>query len=143
MLKVEVFEMRRVLGSKHQAQEVPTALEGEVGQGPVLLKFRELYSALYNSASTSGQMEELKVKMKSMLDCRSEGEINKVTTEEVAAACRMMNAGKVDVSQSYMSDVFRHPPPILCQELAVIFRSFLTHGSITAVLLFHATAQVG
>ena len=75
------------------------------------------------------------MKMKSMLDCRSEGEISKVTSEEVAAACRKMNGGKVDVSQSYMSDVFRHPPPILCQKLAIIFRSFLTHGSITPSIL--------
>ena len=130
-----LHEMRRVLGSKHQAQEVPEALEGEVGQGPVLEKFRSLYSALYNSASTSANMEELKERMKSMLDCRSEGEIRKVTPEEVAAACRKMNGGKVDVSQGYMSDVFRHPPPILCQKLAAIFRSFLTHGSITPSLL--------
>ena len=128
-------EMRRVLGSKHQKQEVPDVLEGAVGQGPVVEKFRSLYEALYNSAGTQDRMEELKQEMKSMLDCSSEGEVRKVTTEEVAKACQRMKGGKIDVSQGYVSNVFHHAPPLLCQKLAAIFRSFLTHGTITQSIL--------
>ena len=128
-------EMRKVLGSKHQPQEVPDVLEGEAGPGPVLEKFRSLYAALYNSAGSPAKMLELGELMERMIDCRSEGEVRRVTAEEVAAACRKMKGGKIDVSQGYMSDVFRHAPPLLCQKLAVIFRSFLTHGTITPSIL--------
>ena len=128
-------EMRRVLGSKHQQQEVPDVLEGAVGQGPVLEKFRSLYEALYNSAGTQDRMDDLRLEMMSMVDCRSEGEVRKVTADEVAAACRKMKGGKIDVSQGYMSDVFHHASPLLCQKLAAIFRSFLTHGTITQSIL--------
>ena len=42
-----------------------------------------------------------------------------------------MKPGKVDVSQAYSSDIFRHAPKVLFDKLAVIFRSFLVHGTIS------------
>ena len=60
-------EMRKVLGSKHQPQEVPDVLEGEAGPGPVLEKFRSLYAALYNSAGSPAKMLELGELMERMV----------------------------------------------------------------------------
>ena len=76
-------EMRKVLGSKHQEQELPNSLEGTVGHSAILEKFQSLYSALYNSAGTEEQMQALKLLMDSKVDFRSEAEVKKVTTEEV------------------------------------------------------------
>ena len=128
-------EMRKVVGRKHQEQELPESLEGAVGHNGVLEKFRSLYEALYNSAGTQGKVDELLQTMDGMIDCRSEGEVKKVTAEEVAKACRRMKSGKIDVSQGYSSDVFSHAPPLLCQFLAAVFRSFLVHGTITVSIL--------
>ena len=133
--KALLQEMRRVLGSKHQVQELPDSLEGAVGHTAMLEKFRSLYESLYNSAGTEGKMEELTQLMKSMVDCRSESEVRKITPEEVKVACRRMKGGKIDVNMGYSSDVLRHAPPILYEKLAAIFRSFLTHGTITLSIL--------
>ena len=73
--------------------------------------------------------------MTGKIDCRDEAEVRRVTPEVVAASCRNMKGGKIDVTQSYASDVFRHAPPLLCQKLATIFRSYLTHGTITISIL--------
>ena len=128
-------EMRRVVGSSKLEQQVPDSLEGAHGDGAVLDKFKSLYEALYNSAATEGKMGELLRRMNEMLDCRAEGEVSRVTAKVVAAACRRMKPGKIDVTGSYGSDVFCNAPPLLCQELAAVFRSFLIHGNITLSIL--------
>ena len=133
--KALLQEMRKVLGSKHIDQELPDSLEGSVGHTDILEKFRSLYSALYNSAGTEEQLEALKILIDSKVDCRSEYEVKKITCEEVKAACKRMKGGKIDVNQGYSSNVFQHAPEILCEKLAAIFRSFLTHGTITLSIL--------
>ena len=133
--KALLREMRAVLGSKHQKQEVPDQLEGEQGHAAVLEKFRSLYSALYNSAGSEGRMLELQQLMSDQIDCRSEAEVRKITPEVVSNACTRMKGGKSDVTQGYTSDIFRHATPVLCKRLATIFRSFLCHGTIPISIL--------
>jgi hypothetical protein len=124
-------EMRKVMGSKHAAQELPDSLEGAVGHENILEKFRQLYSALYNSAGTEVQMTDLKKLVESMVDCTAETEVGKITGEVVRKAAGRMKPAKIDVSQGYTSDVFRHAPPIFFEKLAAVFRSYLVHGTIT------------
>ena len=128
-------EMRKVLGRKHQEQEIPDSLEGAVGHGDVLEKFKSLYEALYNSAGTERKLDDLLERMNGMIDCRSEGEVKKVTADEVLKACRRMKPGKIDVTQGYSSDIFNHMTPLLAQLLATVFKSFLVHGTITVSIL--------
>ena len=128
-------EMQKVIGSKTQEQELPDSLEGASGHTEVVEKFRELYEALYTSAGTEGRMEELKLQMWNLIDCRSEAQVRLVTAGVVADACRRMKGGKIDVSESYASNIFCHAPPLLCQKLALVFRSFLTHGTLTKSIL--------
>ena len=128
-------EMRKVIGSRAQQQQLPDSLEGANGHTEVVDKFRELYEALYTSAGTEGPMEELKLQIWNLVDCRSQAEVRRVTPGIVAAACRRMKGGKIDVTQSYASNIFSQAPPLLCQKLALVFRSFLTHGTITKSIL--------
>ena len=128
-------EMRKVLGSKHTHQELPDSLEGSVGRKDILEKFWSPYSALYNSAGTEEQLEALKILIASKVDCRSKYEVKKITCEEVKAACKRKNGSKIDANHGYFSNVFQHAPDILCEKLAAIFCSFLTHGTITLSIL--------
>ena len=48
---------------------------------------------------------------------------------------KRMKAGKIEVTGGYSSDVFRHAPELLCDKLAVVFQSFVTHGTITLSIL--------
>ena len=128
-------EMKRVIGSTRREQQVPESLEGAEGDGAVLDKFKCLYEALYSSAASVVKMEDILTTIDEMLDCRAEGEVRRVTPKVVAAACKRMKPGKVDVTGSFGSDVFRQAPPLLWTSLAAVFRSFLTHGSITLSIL--------
>ena len=91
--------------------------------------------ALYNSAGTQGMMAELLEQVGSDIDCRSEGEVAKVTGKVVQQAAMKMKPGKVDVSTGYSSDFLLHAPPLLFEKLAAVFRSYLVHGSITLSIL--------
>ena len=128
-------EMKRVIGSTRQEQQVPDSLEGAHGSSAVLDKFKSLYEALYSSAASVDKMSDILSTIDEMLDCRAEGEVRRLTSNVVAAACRRMKPGKVDVTGSYSSDVFSQATPLLCKSLAVVFRSFLTHGKISLSIL--------
>ena len=133
--KALLREMRKVIGPKKDVQTLPDSLEGAVGHVAILQKFQDLYATLYSSAGTGQLLEELKAKVGSSIDCRDENEVRKITGEAVRIAATRMKPGKIDVHQSYASDVFQHAPPILFDKLAAVFRSFLVHGSITLSVL--------
>ena len=128
-------KMKRVMGSRKTAQEMPSCLEGSVGETEILEKFKELYEELYNSSSTEGEVSELLKGLQSRIDCRSEGEVAKMTLSVVKRACSKIKPGRMDVSQSHSSDVFRHGPDLLYQYLADIFKSFLVHGTLPLAIL--------
>ena len=46
-----------------------------------------------------------------------------------------MLPGKMDVTESYTSDVFLHAPDTLFDHLAAVFRSYLLHGAVTLQIL--------
>ena len=128
-------EMKKVMGHCKGGQELPDSLEGAVGHTDILNKFRQFYKELYNSAGTEQEMGRLKEVMSCMIDCRSEGEVRMITAASVQNACNRMKGGKMDVTGSYSSDVFRYAPAALHEQLALVFRSFLVHGSITLSVL--------
>ena len=80
-------------------------------------------------------MEDLKAQVGSEIDCRAESEVRKLTGQAVRLAASRMKSGKIDVHQSYTSNVFLHAPPLLFDKLAAVFRSYLVHGSITLSVL--------
>ena len=46
-----------------------------------------------------------------------------------------MKPGKMDVSGGYSSDALLHAPDSLFDNLAVVFKSFLIHGTVSRPLL--------
>ena len=46
-----------------------------------------------------------------------------------------MLPGKTDVNEVYSSDVFLHAPDNLFDLLASVFRSFITHGTVSLQIL--------
>ena len=130
-----IAQMKRVMGSKKTAQNLPDCLEGAEGQAEVIEKFRDLYSELYNSCNTDEEVGKLLEGLKTQIDCRAEGEVEKVTAAVVRQACARMKSGRNDVTNSYSSDVFLHAPVALHEHLASIFRSFLVHGTMPLSIL--------
>ena len=66
-------------------------------------------------------------------DCISE--ITKITGSVVKLAAVSMKKNKGDVSGSYMSDAIRNAPDMLYDRRAAVFRSWLSHGTVTRTLL--------
>ena len=81
--KALLSRMKSVMGSKKSPQEMPASLEGEVGEAEILDKFRTLYEQLYNSCSTSRELDGLLLDLKEKINCLAEGEVSKVTSQVV------------------------------------------------------------
>ena len=131
-----IGELKKTLSKQKGGQQVPESLEGEVTEDGILLKFRELYAKLYNSATTEQEeVARIKELLNQMITPDSLGEVSKITGDAVKKACSRMKPGKNDVSDAYSSDVFLHAPDSLFNEVAAVFRSFFIHGTVTLQIL--------
>ena len=65
----------------------------------------------------------------------SSSEANKITSDIVREAIKMLKPGKPDVSGGFSSDVLINAPPLLAEYLAQIFQSFVVHGTMTKEIL--------
>ena len=128
-------ELKRTLDKKSMAQTIPDSLDGKVTPDTVLERFRECYQDLFNSAGTQDAMTGIKAKLAQLIDASSATEVEKVTADIVKQACGRMKPGKMDVTEAFTSDVFLHAPDYLFELLAAVFRSFLTHGTVTLQVL--------
>ena len=128
-------ELKKSLGSKDSSQSVPTCLEGKVTHETILDKFRQCYQDLYNSAGTEAAMINIKEKIQALINPDDKNKVYKITAQVVKDACAHMKPAKVDVTESYTSDVFLNAPDLLFSMLAQIFRSYLTHGNVTPQIL--------
>ena len=134
-----INEMKRHLNNKRgSGQEFPDSLHGKVTHEDILHEFKESYSALYNSADTSAQLQIIKENIQKFISenaCSSLNEVNKITPEVVMDAVDMMKSRKNDVSGHYTSDCFKNAPEELFTHLAAVFKSFCIHGSVTEEIL--------
>ena len=128
-------EMKKIRGNNKGNENLPDNVEGAEGQEEVVEKFREVYETLYNSAESSASVQLIKERLANTIGPESLLEVNKVTGEMVKKAATRIKPGKSDVSGAYTSDVLLHAPDSLFDKLAIIFRSFLTHGTVTRQLL--------
>ena len=130
-----LLEMKRVKGSKKQSHDLPDDVGGANGEVNIVEKFCGVYEELYNSSGSGETMEEIKQKIKGLIDDNSDDEILKVTGAIVKKAACKMKAGKGDVSEGYTSDAILNAPDILFDQLALVYRSWLVHGTVTLNLL--------
>ena len=128
-------EMKRVRSGGCSKAELPDNVAGGDGEEEIVDKFREVYSALYNSAGSQAEMLDLKQKVKELIGAESVAEVARVTGQIVKEAACSMKPGKGDVSGGFSSDAIKNAPDILFEHLAAVFRSFLFHGNMTASLL--------
>ena len=128
-------EMKRVKCGKLKGQSMPDEIDGVSEPDEILVKFREVYEELYNSADSSDAMNVIKEKLAMVIDHDSFEEVNKINSKTIKLACEKLKPGKMDVSGGYASDCLLHAPDSLYEHLAMIFRSFLVHGDVTSQLL--------
>ena len=128
-------EMKVIRGGTGCQAELPDTVAGANGPEEIVDKFREVYRNLYNSASTQEEMAMLQTRVAELIKVNSMNEVDKVTGTRVKEAVCLMKPYKGDVSEGYTSDALLHGPDILFDLLALIFRSWLVHGTVCLSLL--------
>ena len=129
-------EMKKIrCGGTAHSQELPDSVSGATGEDEIADKFKTVYEALYNSADTNVEMNELLEKVNSLIGDTSQQEVAKITGNIVKETVTLLKAQKGDVSGSFTSDAILHAPDNLFELLAATFRSFLVHGTVTSYLL--------
>ena len=130
-----IKEMKQVKSGCRVVVELPDNVGGAEGEQQICEKFRQVYSALYNSASTAEDVLVIKEKMGKLINTKSVEEVMKITGEKVKEAARLMKSGKADVSGGYSSDAILNGPDILFDQLACLYWSWCIHGTVTPSLL--------
>ena len=72
-------EMKNTINSKNTSESVPESLDGNVTHDDILNRFKTIYESLYNSAETSSAVEDIKTRIRSLINEDSIMEVNKIT----------------------------------------------------------------
>ena len=106
------------------------------GEKEIVEEFREVYEDLHNSLDDSEILKHIKDEIKTKSNSEdSNCEVGKITAEVVNSASKRLRAGKGDVTGSYTSDAIKNCPDIFFELIASVFRSLLSHGTVTLSML--------
>ena len=132
-----LLEMKKIKGSKKEKNDLPDNVGGANGEINIVEKFCEVYGDLYNSSGTDEAMEDIKRQLKDLIN-NSEGgrdEVIKITGSVVKEAACKLDPGKGDATEGYTSDALLNAPDILFDKLAMVYRSWMYHGTVSLNLL--------
>ena len=130
-----LHEMKQIKRGGGGVPDLPDSVGGANGDLEIVEKFRQVYSNLYNSASSEAEMALLHDRVQLLVAPQSVHEVARVTGMVVKEAVCAMKPRKSDVSTCFTTDALLHAPDILFEQLAAIYRSWITHGKITPALL--------
>ena len=125
---------KQIKGSKKDYADLPECVCGVTGETKIVEVFKNVYSELYNSSNTVYQMTELKQLLQSEISDSCLQHARRITGAAVKEAACRMKPGKSDVSTSYTSDALINAPDTF-DLLALVFRSWLVHGTVSLSLL--------
>ena len=115
--------------------ELPDVVEGAQGEDEIAEKFKAVYQSLYSSAASQEEMAILLERVNKLVNHNSVQEVLKITGSKVKEAACLLKPKKGDISGGFTSDALLNAPDIMFDKLATIFRSFLTHGTVSSLLL--------
>ena len=93
------------------------------GEDNIVEKFKDAYSALYNSSESSEDLMKLKDILREEISADFLNEVNKITGQSVKEASCRMKPRKSDVSSSYTSDAILNAPDIFFDMIALVYKS--------------------
>ena len=128
-------EMKKIKGSNKYTSDISSTFGGVSDEDSIVEQFKDVYSALYNSSESSVDLSNLKDQLRDEISVDSLHEVNKITGQSVKEAACRMKPRKSDVSSSYTSDAILNAPEIFFDILALVYRSWLLHGTVTLSLL--------
>ena len=129
-------EMKAIKNGRNSGNtELPDTVGGVEGEQNIAEMFRESYEALFNSAPSGEEMEDIKTVLNNLIGQPAQHEVDKITGDIVKEAIGRLKPQKSDVSGGFVSDALKNAPDIFHAQLSVVFKSWLYHGSVTPSLL--------
>ena len=137
-----LLEIKKIRGNNKINHDLPDDVGGAKGEANIVEKFCEVYEELYNSSGSEEALHSIKAHLEELIagNETGENEVLKITGEVVKQAACKMKPGKGDVSEGYTSDAILNAPDILFDELALVYMSWLVHGTVSLNLLSCAFA---
>ena len=118
-------EMKKIRnGGCGKKTELPDNVANADGEEEIVDKFREVYAALYSSAGSEADMENLKEKVKHLIGVESVQEVARVTGSVVKEAAVGLKPDKGDVTGGFCSNAILNAPDIMFEHLAAVYPSF-------------------
>ena len=129
-------ELKNIRKGGKTVADLTDNIAGASGEGEIVSKFRQVYMNLYNSWGSQEEMMLIKQQVAALVQTEgSVGQVEKVTGLIVKRAACKMKSNKSDVSGSFVSDALLHAPDEVFELLAMVYRSWLVHGTVTLSLL--------
>ena len=129
-------EMKKIKGAKKGATCLPDTVAGKTGEDNIVTEFRRVYQELYNLCDDADALAKLKRDLETDIGHQASAwEVSKVTGQVVKEASKRLLGNKGDVTGSYNRDMIKNCPDLFYDMLAAVFRSWLTHGTVTRSFL--------
>ena len=97
--------------------------------------FADIYNNLYNSVDDQEDVQKLYRRINKRINSRSLHDVSMVTPSIVSEAVGHLKSEKSDPSYDFSSDCLRNDLFVLFEQLATLFRIYLTHGHVSNILM--------
>ena len=125
-------EVKRFRG---QQKTVSSRIDDVVGSSNIADHFAGKYKDLYSKCEQGQDFQNLSHNIEDNIDEDDIEEVMKIDEDLIREAIKKMKGGKSDVLFDFSSDCLINGPKILHTHLANLFRMFLIHGKVAAILL--------
>ena len=122
---------------KHRGHQktVSSRIDDVLGSKNIADHFAGKYKDLYNKCELGQESIDLCEGIEDGVGEADLEDVMKVNDDLIREALKKMKGGKSDVLFDYSSDCLINSPKILHTHLANLFRMFLIHGKVSAILL--------
>ena len=129
--KGDIFDV--IKKQRRAAPTVSTMIDGMTSD--VETHFAKTYRKLYNSVNDQDNIMKVKQFLEKKVNPSSIADVERITPSIVEEAIRHLKNNKTDPVFDLSSDCLKNAPFILCEQLTLLFKHYVTHGHISLVLM--------
>ena len=130
---------------KHQRNprsSVVTKVDHAEGSTAISEHFKSLYEVIYNHHDQNGELKKVMEDVNKNIKQSENIWVEKITPELVVKVIDKLSSDKNDELYTFKSNAIKHCKDIIATPISRLFKSFVTHGHCTNVLLFCALVPI-
>ena len=105
---------------------------------PILSHTANIYKQLYNSVDEKDALIKVKQYLNGRINSSSIGDVQRISPSLVEEAIVRLNNNKSDPLFELSSECLKNAPVMLCEQLTLLFKHYLTHGHISLTRMLSA-----